>query len=367
MRPNYADRLKYLRTKHGMKQEELAERLGFKSHQIVSNIEQGIRKISAVEIIQASEVFGVDMGFFTNPYLLVGQGEFSWRQSGNHQEELVTFQEKAGELIGAYRVLKSQLNDVPQLIMPEIRLTEHARIDEATRAGEGIADELGLGEMPSRMLIEATEEKLGTIILHMEPEDRISGAACRLPDLNAVIINRKEPVGRRNFNLAHEIFHLLTWEAMPPQQIDDIDAPKSQIEKLADAFASGLLLPSKTIEQYAEYIDFGKQGFVDRLNSLATDMNISSIMLGYRLINYGKANRSIFEEYKNAGLFNYNGNLIDRDDLPPLYSKKFLSVLSRGIRKGLVSQLRVLKLLDLSLDQAKDLYEQHKLENPFGI
>lgn len=367
MRPSYADRLKYLRTKHGMKQEELAERLGFKSHQIVSNIEQGLRKISAAEIVQAAEVFGVDMSFFTNPYLLVGQGEFSWRQAGNHQEALTAFEEKAGELIGAYRVLKSKLNDVPQLLMPEIRLTESTRIDEAVRAGEAISEELGLGEMPGQGLIGAAEEKLGAIVLNVDPAEGISGAACRLPDLNAVIINRQEPIGRRTFNLAHEIFHLLTWEAMPPKPIDDVDGPKSYIEKLADAFASGLLLPSKTVHQYAKYIDFGKKDFVQRLNSLATDMNISSVMLGYRLINLGYADRGVFEEYKSAGFFSYNGNLVDRDDVPPLYSTKFLHVISRGIQKGLISQLRVLKLLDLSLEEAKALYNQHKLESPFGI
>lgn len=367
MRPSYADRLKYLRTKHDMSQDELAKRLGFKSHQIVSNIEQGLRKISASEIVQAAEVFGVDMNFFTNPYLLVGQGDFSWRQSGNHQESLVSFQEKAGEWIGAYRVLKTQLNDVPQLIMPEIRLTENTRIQEATRTGEAIAEELGLGEMPGRALIEAAEEKLGAIVLNVDPEEGISGAACRLPDLNAVVINRRQPVGRRTFNLAHEIFHLLTWEAMPPQPVEDIDGPKSKIEKLADAFASGLLLPEKTLLHYAEYIAFGKEGCIDRINSLATEMNISSVMLGYRLINVGRADRDLFEDYKSAGFFSYNGDLVDRGDIPPLYSKKFLSVLSRGINHGLISQLRVLKLLDLSLDEAKGLYEQHKLENPFGI
>ena len=367
MRPNYADRLKYLRVKDDMKQEDLAKALGFKSHQIVSNIENGDRKISAAEIIRACEIFSVDMSFFTNPYLLVGEGDFSWRQSGNDQDALVSFQEKAGELIGAYRVLKSQLNETPQMIMPEIRLNSKTRVHEAVRAGEAIAEELGLGEMPGTALVDTAEEKLGAIVLQVDPKNGISGAACRLQDLNAVIINRNEPVGRRTFNLAHEIFHLLTWEAMPPETIDNVDGPKSHVEKLADAFASGLLLPSKTVEKYAAYIDFGKQGCVDRLNSLATEMKVSSVMLGYRLINTGYANRDLFEEYKEAKFFSYNGDMVDRNDTPPLYSKKFLSVLSRGIHKGLISQLRVVNLLDMSLKDVKELYEKHKLESPFGI
>ena len=45
----------------------------------------------------------------------------------------------------------------------------------------------------------------------------ISGAACRLPELDAVLIARHEVEGRRHFDLAHELFHLLTWDAMPPE------------------------------------------------------------------------------------------------------------------------------------------------------
>jgi len=371
MRPNYGDRLKYLHTKHGMTQDELAERLGFESRQIVSNIEKGTRKVGAEEIVQASEIFNVEMSFFTNPYLLVGRGEFSWRQTVQNMEALTSFEEKAGEWIGAYRVLKDQLGDAPHLIMPEIRLASNARLDAAVEAGEAVAEQLKLGEMPGKDLIEVTEESLGSIVLHVEPQDGISGAACRLQNLNAVIINRCEPVGRRTFNLAHEIFHLLTWEAMPPKKVD-VDDPrnnrgKSHTEKLADAFASGMLLPSKTIRKYAEYIDYGKSGCIERINSLATEMNVSAVALGYRMIKLGLVDKATFEEYRSAGFFSYNGDMVDRNDTPPLYSKKFLTVLSRGIRNGLVSQLRVLKLLDLSLEETKELYEQHKLESPFGI
>lgn len=36
-----------------------------------------------------------------------------------------------------------------------------------------------------------------------------------------MLIARHEISGRRIFDLAHELFHILTWEAMPPKQFEE--------------------------------------------------------------------------------------------------------------------------------------------------
>ncbi len=73
-----------------------------------------------------------------------------------------------------------------------------------------------LGDAPATRLSEAMERKLGILVLMVDPDRDISGAACRLPELDAVLIARREVAGRRHFDLAHELFHILTWDAMPP-------------------------------------------------------------------------------------------------------------------------------------------------------
>ena len=37
-----------------------------------------------------------------------------------------------------------------------------------------------------------------------------------------ILVNRHEPRGRRSFDLAHELFHVLTWDAMPPERIESL-------------------------------------------------------------------------------------------------------------------------------------------------
>src|ERR671922_105144 len=65
------------------------------------------------------------------------------------------------------------------------------------------------------------ERELGLLVLMVDPIKGVSGAACRLPDLDAVLINRREIAGRRHFDLAHELFHVLTWDAMPPEHMEE--------------------------------------------------------------------------------------------------------------------------------------------------
>ena len=88
-------------------------------------------------------------------------------------------------------------------------------------AGERFAAEFKLGPIPAEKLPEVMERKLGILVLMVDAIDGVSGAACRLPDLDAVLINRHEVAGRRNFDLAHELFHVLTWDTMPPEYVEE--------------------------------------------------------------------------------------------------------------------------------------------------
>ena len=88
-------------------------------------------------------------------------------------------------------------------------------------AGERFVAEFSLGEVPAIGLAEVMERDLGILVLMVDADDGISGAACRLPELDAVLIARREVVGRRHFDLAHELFHILTWDAMPPEHSEE--------------------------------------------------------------------------------------------------------------------------------------------------
>lgn len=362
----YGDRLKHLREQRGMSQADLAELLKFESRQIVSNIENGVRRMTGEELVACTEIFDIKLDYFTNPYLLAGQGAFSWRQSGVDTQDLYEFETTASEWIGAYRVLRDKLKQKPRALLAEVRLTKQSSYEDAVATGEAVAAELELGDVPAAALVGAAEKKLDAIVLMADPKKGISGAACRLPEMNAIIINRQEPLSRRSFDLAHEIFHILTWEAMPPDYLDGVNKAKTRVEQLADKFASGLLLPSFVMERHLDKLDVQSDNFVQHVNEVATELMVSSQALLWRLVDLGRLNRGTCKEFTETDWFSYNGGLL-KNETPPLMSKKFLELLACALQEGLISERRFASLLDLSFEELTDLYSQHGLESPLGL
>ena len=118
-------------------------------------------------------------------------------------------------------------------------------------AGERFAADFKLGPVPAEQLAEVMERELGVLVLMVDAIEGVSGAACRLPDLDAVLINRHEVPGRRNFDLAHELFHILTWDAMPPEHVEDAsEQSKIRVEQLANNFASAVLMPAEVLDRF---------------------------------------------------------------------------------------------------------------------
>jgi transcriptional regulator with XRE-family HTH domain len=64
-------RIKALREERRLSQDDLARLFGFKDRQTVSEIE------TAEELVLAVEKLGATLDYFTDPFLLIGEGEAS--------------------------------------------------------------------------------------------------------------------------------------------------------------------------------------------------------------------------------------------------------------------------------------------------
>jgi len=209
-------RFKALRDERGLSQVDMARLLGFNDRQTVSAIETGARRVAADELVRALEKFGVTLDYFTDPFRLVGEGRFSWRQTDVLAEQLCEYERDAGRWIAAFRALAPQVGRETPLMRRTLNLARHSRLEDAMLAGERFVAEFGLGDTPAARLAEIMERELGILVLMVDACEGISGAACHLPELDTVLIARREIEGRRHFDLAHELFHVLTWDAMPP-------------------------------------------------------------------------------------------------------------------------------------------------------
>ena len=220
-RQQIGKRIRALREERGLSQESLAEMFGFNDRQTVSAIETGARRVTAEELVLAVERLGTPLEYFTDPFLLAGEGRFSWRQSGVEVRQLEAYERKAGRWIGAFRALVPQVGREAPLMRRALGLVRRSSFEEAMRAGERFVAEFSLGDVPAVRLADVMERELGILALMVDAHRGISGAACRLPELDSVLIARHEVAGRRHFDLAHELFHLLTWDAMPPEYLEE--------------------------------------------------------------------------------------------------------------------------------------------------
>jgi Zn-dependent peptidase ImmA (M78 family)/DNA-binding transcriptional regulator YiaG len=348
-------RIKALREERGLSQDDLARLFGFKDRQTVSAIETGDRRLSADELLLAVEKLGASLDYFTNPFLLVGEGKFSWRQSNVSNERLNAFERVAGRWIAANRTLAPSVGRPPPNLRQSLKLTSKSSFAESMAAGERFAADFELGDVPAQRLADVMERKLGVLVLMVDAINGVSGAACRLPDLDTVLINRNEAVGRRNFDLAHELFHILTWDTMPPEHSEESsERSKSRVEQLANNFASALLMPTAVLDRFTP----AKFDSVKWLNDTAEALQVTATALKWRLVALERLDTAQANKISDAELRN-NGRNVSKRVPPPLYSKGFMEVVALAIEDGQVSARKAADLLDLKLEDIPELCAAH--------
>ena len=106
-------------------------------------------------------------------------------------DRLSEYEGRASGWIGTYRTLAPQVSRKTRLMRPSLGLTRRSRYEDAMEAGERFAAEFELGEIPGRRLGEVMEEALGILVLMVDADEGISGAACRLPELDVALIVRR--------------------------------------------------------------------------------------------------------------------------------------------------------------------------------
>lgn len=356
-------RLKALREERKLSQDDLARMFGFKDRQTVSAIETGERRLSAEELLLAVQKLGEPLDYFTDPFQLAGEGKFSWRQSNVSLAQLNSYERVAGRWIAALRALAPQVGKPAPFLRQSLKLAPKSHFEEAMEAGDRFAASFELGPVPAERLAAVMERNLGILVLMVDAVQGVSGAACRLPDLDAVLINRAEAPGRRNFDLAHECFHILTWDTMPPEHVEDAsETSKIRVEQLANNFASAVLMPKAVLERYGPW----DRDLVTRLNKTAEELRVTATALKWRLVAMGSLDGAEAKKISDAALRN-NGRKLVKGQSPLPFSKPFMEVIALAVDEGRVSLRKAVDLLDTTIDDFADLCTAYGLEAPVEL
>lgn len=361
-------RIVALRERADMKQIDLARAMGVNDRQTISQIETGERKVSADELVRLADIFNVELSAFSDPYRVFDEASFSWRRNEVPESTIQEFENQAKSWLALYRHLSRTAGEPVNSLVPKLDLTEKSSFEDAASEGESIAAQFDLGAVPALSLERALNDQLNVLVLQVDAPDGISGAACRLGGLNFVLVNRTESPARRAFNLAHELFHLATWEQMPPAHIESVRVNANgnpRPEKLANGFASGLLMPRKPMEalinqhpkpEAAEHAAW--------IMTLASAMGVSGQAMKWRLVHLGQLPRAKAQRIDDESLRQTQ----EEPALDPLPSSpRFVERLRWGLEEGRLTVRRAAELMGMTIDQLHNLFEAHDMPVPFDL
>lgn len=361
-------RVKLARECANFSQDELAGQLGFKDRQTLSNIEAGKRKLTAEELVKLIQKLGKKLEYFTDTFSLVGEGAFSWRARGAAPVSLEEFEAKFGKWIATFRRLGEIKGEPYSPLLQQLNLTERSSFEESQAAGEALVADWQLGDVPAQKLRDVVEDRLKILVLFVDAPVDISGAACQLPQFNTILVNRREPDGRRNYDFAHETFHVLTWNAMPPRAFDQADKYEGtkvkRVEQLAENFAAALLMPAVSLAPRWEKL--GNQDLHKWLNETASEFQVTSKALYWRLRQLGWLTQAASLEVDTDRL-TWNGRSPSAQTLPKLFSHRFVERMHWALERGELSVRRAAELLDCTVEDLEEVFNSYELPAPFDL
>ena len=217
-----------------------------------------------------------------------------------------------------------------------------------------------LGSVPVSPLLRVLEEVCKVKVFHMAFEPSGS-AACALSDRYgaAILLNSKNVRWRRNFDLAHELFHLLTWNVFRRRDTPSAVEASPHEEKLATCFARNLLMPQEPLRIAVDsQRDKRTKLTFDGLFEVARQFDVSIEALLWQMtfvFNLPKEDaEQTIEKLRDRMSF------WDRrqQDAPPSRPLRFEALANEALRKGLISTGRYAEYLGITRRQAMRQVEQ---------
>lgn len=349
-----------LRKRFGWDQKELAKRAGFGHAQTVSEIERARRSLKASEVVRLAQVFHISMNDLLEGRVPIAGQFVLWREGDQSPDRIETearFLERCRrfafleELSGA-----ESGHNLPQFSMD----LSSAPYELAEDLANDVRKTLQLGEVASPGLKENLESHWRIKVF--EDLMRNGSGATTTGECGAAILeNASEPPQRRAFSLAHELFHLLTWEELVRRPEDEVAKCGKHNERLANAFAAALLMPREVvlhklnchrIERFSDFLP------------IARSMSVSLPALLWRLVNLKKLDRDQVQEFLSVSS---EREATNPDWTPPTeldcpLPERFVSLAYTAYMRGDISIGKLAELLETNVGMVEHRLDKYGLD-----
>jgi len=247
---NIPRRIREIREQHALSQQELADLMGWKSHASIVAIENGEKNVKIQELLKLSSILSTPLeSFFSETSSTSERPTILWRKKAADSKIVLREEYNLIEYYKNYQLVErlSQTKSLSTKYLPKKTFDIHSdQYKWVNQLAESIHKDFHLGDYPAESLIKCLEEEYGVLLISRPLEE--GSAACYRDESGSVIIlNEKEVRWRQIFSLAHELFHLITWNEELISKIQSDETLFNKNESLADAFAAALLMPQTMI------------------------------------------------------------------------------------------------------------------------
>jgi Zn-dependent peptidase ImmA (M78 family)/DNA-binding XRE family transcriptional regulator len=341
-------RIRVLRESLKWSQSRLADAAGLGSAQTVSTIEGGTRELKALELVRIANALHTTADALLRGEIVLETVE--WRECSDDLDKEIeaVFLERCRR----FKQIEDWVGYQPskELSLLTLGNIRSPSFEDMQKAAHAMAREMQLGGRPACSLQKTLEEDYGVKVFFEGLG--LNGSACSAkgPFGYAVLLSSSEPPWRRNFSLAHELFHLLFDNSTS-------NIPKKRLERLADVFASALLLPTDALtEAVARKTIDGKIAHVD-LIEIAREFAVSTEAMLWRLVNLKRvAEPTVDELLANTRFRELDRASLKQGEPPQTLPERYTRFCLTLFRSGKLSMTRLSEFLETSLvDLAEEI------------
>jgi len=345
-------RLKIAREATGYTQEKVFELTGIGKSSL-SAYEHNYREPRFSDLSRLAEIYRKSIEFFLTDQPITTE-MMLWRERPIDAGVAKETEARFTQLCEQYRKLEKLTGEVKEVELPRIDIkADQFTYRKANFLAEKVQKEFGLGEIPSASLKQMLEEKYHVKIFNLSfPGSAISRLSPTFGP--AILLNKDSKLWRRNFDLAHELFHILTWHIFRIKDTTNAEPAEGE-EQFANAFASRLLLPTDIVKNRIEFaINERHEVSFEALDEIAREFGVSLDALMWRLLYlYNKPAEQIEKYIAHAK--NIMDNLPHRkSDEPEELPERYCRLAIKALREGKLSLMRFAKYMEISYKLAQE-------------
>lgn len=240
----------------GLTQKALAEKAGYDNYQTILSMEKGERSIGIGDVSRIAKALNLNPEYFLSEVEHI-EVPVLWRECKD-KGECRLYENRLRKYLDDYADLKAFLDEPYDKFVPEplsvIKRTysEELKMDRkyqfAGKLASNFRKNYNLGDYPAGTLRQVIAD-LGILFFTFDMQS--SGSAASLVNENgaAILLNKGNVPWRMNFDIAHELYHILTWNMHDYSEINNNLEEDDNEEHYANAFAGALLMPRSTISR----------------------------------------------------------------------------------------------------------------------